>query len=89
MQKILRFEKQNKMKSNADAAWIKTQDDTCKDEVQDKIAQKKETMDEQSQQRLAASLVDYVSQPHFGQVWGWSPTLPKLGIWSPPGLPNV
>jgi hypothetical protein len=30
-----------------------------------------------------------VSQPHFGQVWGWSPTLPKLGIWSPPGLPNV
>jgi hypothetical protein len=25
-----------------------------------------------------------VSQPHFGQVWGWSPTLPKLGIWSPP-----
>jgi len=38
------------MKSNADAAWIKTQDDTCKDGVQDKIAQKKETMDEQSQQ---------------------------------------
>jgi hypothetical protein len=30
-----------------------------------------------------------VSQPHFGQVWGCSPTLPKLGIWSPPGLPNV
>jgi hypothetical protein len=30
-----------------------------------------------------------LSQPHFGQVWGWSPTLPKLGIWSPPGLPNV
>jgi hypothetical protein len=30
-----------------------------------------------------------VSQPHFGQVWGRSPTLPKLGIWSPPGLPNV
>jgi hypothetical protein len=36
-----------------------------------------------------------VSQPHFGQVWGWnpvwgwSPTLPKLGIWSPLGLPNV
>jgi hypothetical protein len=25
-----------------------------------------------------------VSQPHFGQVWGWSPTLPKLRIWSPP-----
>jgi hypothetical protein len=30
-----------------------------------------------------------VSQPHFGQVWGWSPTLPKLGTWSPLGLPNV
>jgi hypothetical protein len=31
----------------------------------------------------------YLSQPYFGQVWGWSPTLPKLGIWSPPGLQNV
>jgi hypothetical protein len=30
-----------------------------------------------------------VSQPHFGQVCGWSPTLPKLGTWSPPGFPNV
>ncbi len=30
-----------------------------------------------------------LSQPHFGQVWGWSPTLPKLGIWSPPGLPRT
>jgi hypothetical protein len=30
-----------------------------------------------------------MSQPHFGQVWGWSPTLAKLGIWNPPGLPNV
>jgi hypothetical protein len=30
-----------------------------------------------------------VSQPHFGQVWGWSPTLAKLGICSPSGLPNV
>jgi len=35
------------------------------------------------------SLRNNLSQPHFGQVWGWSPTLPKLGIWSPPGLPNV
>jgi hypothetical protein len=26
-----------------------------------------------------------MSQPHFGQVWGWIPTLPKLGTWSPPG----
>ncbi len=32
---------------------------------------------------------EQMSQPHFGRVWGWSPTLPKLGIWSPPGLPNV
>jgi hypothetical protein len=31
----------------------------------------------------------WLLQPHFGQVWGWSPTLPKLGIWSPLGLPNV
>jgi hypothetical protein len=30
-----------------------------------------------------------VSHPYFGQVWGWSPTLGKVGIWSPPGLPNV
>jgi hypothetical protein len=28
-------------------------------------------------------------QPHFDQVCGWSLTLTKLGIWSPPGLPNV
>jgi hypothetical protein len=31
----------------------------------------------------------FLSQLHFGQVWGWSPTLPKLGIWSLPGLSNV
>jgi hypothetical protein len=30
-----------------------------------------------------------MSHPYFGQVWGWSPTLGKSGIWSPPGLPNV
>jgi hypothetical protein len=30
-----------------------------------------------------------MSHPYFGQVWGWSPTLGKVGIWSPPGLPNV
>jgi len=34
-------------------------------------------------------LTSSMSQPHFGQVWGWSPTLPKLGTWSPPGLKNV
>jgi hypothetical protein len=35
--------------------------------------------------------IDWVplSHPYFGQVWGWSPTLGKVGIWSPPGLPNV
>jgi hypothetical protein len=27
--------------------------------------------------------------PYFVQVWGWSPTLGKVGIWSPLGLPNV
>jgi len=37
------------------------QNDTCKDGVQDKIAQTKETMDEPSQQRLAPSLANYVS----------------------------
>ncbi len=30
-----------------------------------------------------------LSHPYFGQVWGWSPTLGKVGSWSPPGLPNV
>jgi len=30
-----------------------------------------------------------LSQPYFGQVWGWSPTLGKVGIWSPLGLSNV
>ncbi len=31
----------------------------------------------------------FLSHPYFGQVWGWSPTLGKVGSWSPPGLPNV
>jgi hypothetical protein len=31
----------------------------------------------------------YLSHPYFGQVWGWSPTLGKVGIMSPLGLPNV
>ncbi len=30
-----------------------------------------------------------VSQPHFGQVWGWSPTVGKSWDWSPPGLPKT
>jgi hypothetical protein len=30
-----------------------------------------------------------LSHPYFGQVWGWSPTLGKVGSWSPPGLLNV
>jgi hypothetical protein len=30
-----------------------------------------------------------MSHPYFDQVWGWSPTLGKVGSWSPPGLPNV
>jgi hypothetical protein len=29
-----------------------------------------------------------VSQPHFGQVWGWSPTLPKLGNLESSGTPK-
>jgi hypothetical protein len=35
------------------------------------------------------NLKHLMSQPHFGQVWGWSPTLGKVGSWSPPGLSNV
>ncbi len=30
-----------------------------------------------------------MSQPYFGQVWGWSPTLGKTWDWSPPGLPKT
>ncbi len=30
-----------------------------------------------------------MSQPHFGLSVKMKLTLPKLGIWSPPGLPNV
>jgi hypothetical protein len=29
-----------------------------------------------------------VSQPHFGQVWGWSPTLGKVGGWESFGTPE-
>jgi hypothetical protein len=29
-----------------------------------------------------------VSQPHFGQVWGWSPTLGKVGGWESSGTPE-
>jgi hypothetical protein len=32
---------------------------------------------------MLKKMFEKVSQPHFGQVWGWSPTLPKLGIWTP------
>jgi hypothetical protein len=27
-------------------------------------------------------------QPHFGQVWGWSPTLGKVGGWESSGTPE-
>jgi len=29
-----------------------------------------------------------MSQPHFGQVWGWSPTLGKVGGLEPSGTPE-
>jgi hypothetical protein len=29
-----------------------------------------------------------MSQPHFGQVWGWSPTLGKVGGWEFSGTPE-
>ncbi len=31
---------------------------------------------------------DPMSQPHFGQVWGWSPTLGKVGGLEPSGTPE-
>jgi hypothetical protein len=34
------------------------------------------------------SLSYYLSQPHFGQVWGWSPTLGKVGGWESSGTPE-
>jgi hypothetical protein len=42
-----------------------TKNDTCKDGVQNKIAQIEEIMDEQSQQRLAANLGNFVSNALF------------------------
>ncbi len=30
----------------------------------------------------------FMSQPHFGQVWGWSPTLGKVGGLEPSGTPE-
>ncbi len=44
--------------------------------------------DSTKQNGILDQTINIMSQPHFGQVWGWSPTLPKLGIWSPPGLPK-
>jgi hypothetical protein len=38
--------------------------------------------------RLIARTKDALSQPHFGQVWGWSPTLPKLGDLESSGTPE-
>ncbi len=31
----------------------------------------------------------FVSQPHFGLSVRVKPTLPKVGSWSPPGLPKT
>jgi hypothetical protein len=36
----------------------------------------------------ASSLIEYMSQPHFGQVWGWSPTLGKVGDLESSGTPE-
>jgi hypothetical protein len=30
-----------------------------------------------------------LSQPHFGLSVRVNPTLPKVGTWSPPGLPKI
>jgi hypothetical protein len=34
------------------------------------------------------SLICVLSQPHFGQVWGWSPTLGKVGGWESSRTPE-
>jgi hypothetical protein len=31
----------------------------------------------------------FLSQPHFGRSVRVKPTLPKVGSWSPPGLPKI
>jgi hypothetical protein len=33
-------------------------------------------------------LASLMSQPHLGQVWGWSPTLGKVGGWKSSGTPE-
>ncbi len=38
---------------------------------------------------FATFLGVYVSQPHFGLSVRVKPTLPKVGSWSPPGLPKT
>jgi hypothetical protein len=37
---------------------------------------------------LGFAFVSYMSQPHFGQVWGWSPTLGKVEGWESSGTPE-
>jgi hypothetical protein len=39
----------------------------------------KDLEDEVSLRNTLASKQENLSQPHFGQVWGWSPTLGKVG----------
>jgi hypothetical protein len=34
------------------------------------------------------SIWEFLSQPHFGQVWGWSPTLGKVGGFESSGTPE-
>jgi hypothetical protein len=38
---------------------------------------------------LASIMRSGLSQPHFGLSVRVKPTLPKVGIWSPPGLPKI
>jgi hypothetical protein len=37
---------------------------------------------------LLCTRTSSMSQPHFGQVWGWSPTLGKVGGWESSGTPE-
>jgi hypothetical protein len=38
--------------------------------------------------RTTTFLRPHLSQTHFGQVWGWSPTLGKVGGWESSGTPE-
>ncbi len=50
-------------------------------------AKKRHLRDEGQHER--GSALETLSQPHFGLNVRVKPTLPKVGSWSPPGLPKT